>query len=113
MPLLNLTSVSMPYDFRLLEKSFQLCESFRADLTSLAISYLIRSLGQSLSPCLGFAFAEGQTVFLLQFLADAHIPLQPVAVGDAFAVVVHTIEDEVAMGIGFRSTWRQSSDRRG
>ena len=55
---------------------------------------------ESLCPRLGFAFAEGQTVFLLQFLADAHIPLQPVAVGDAFAVVVHTIEDEVAMGIG-------------
>ena len=55
---------------------------------------------ESLCPCLGFAFAEGQTVFLLQFLADAHIPLQPITVGDAFAVVVHTIEDEVAMGIG-------------
>ena len=35
---------------------------------------------ESLCPCLGFAFAEGQTVFLLQFLADADIPLQPVAV---------------------------------
>ncbi len=55
---------------------------------------------ESFCPCLGFTFAEGQTVFLLQFLADAHIPLQPVAVGDAFAIVVHTIEDEVAMGIG-------------
>ena len=55
---------------------------------------------ESLCPCLGFAFAEGQTVFLLQFLADADIPLQPVAVGDAFAVVVHAVEDEVAMGIG-------------
>jgi len=55
---------------------------------------------QSLCPCLRFAFAEGQTVFLLQFLADADIPFQPVAVGDAFAVVVHTVEDEVAMGIG-------------
>ena len=55
---------------------------------------------ESLCPCLGFAFAEGQTVFLLQFLADADIPFQPVAVGDAFAVVVHTIEDEVTMGIG-------------
>ena len=32
-----------------------------------------------LRPCLGFAFAEGQTVFLLQFLADADIPFQPVA----------------------------------
>ena len=49
---------------------------------------------------MGFAFAEGQTVFLLQFLADSDIPLKPVAVGDAFAIVVHTIEDEVAMGIG-------------
>ena len=37
---------------------------------------------------------------MLQFLADADIPLQPVAVGDAFAVVVHAVEDEVAMGIG-------------
>ena len=55
---------------------------------------------KSFCPCLGFAFAEGQTVFLLQFLADAHIPFQPVAVGDAFAVVVHAVEDEVAMGIG-------------
>ena len=55
---------------------------------------------QSLCSCLGFAFAEGQTVFLLQFLADADIPLQPVAAGDAFAIVIHTIEDEVAMGIG-------------
>ena len=55
---------------------------------------------ESFCPCLGFAFAEGQIVLLLQFLADAHIPFQPVAVGDAFAVVVHTIEDEVAMGIG-------------
>jgi len=55
---------------------------------------------ESLCPCLGFTFAEGQTVFLLQFLADTDIPLQPVAVGDAFAVVVHTIEDEVTMGIG-------------
>ena len=55
---------------------------------------------ESLCPCLGFAFAEGQTVFLLQFLADSDIPLQPVAVGDAFAVVVHAVEDEVAMGIG-------------
>ena len=68
---------------------------------------------ESLCPCLGFAFAEGQIVFLLQFLADAHIPLQPVAVGDSFAVVIHAVEDEVTMGIGFRSTWRQSSDRRG
>ena len=48
---------------------------------------------------MGFAFAEGQTVFLLQFLADSDIPLQPVAVGNAFAVVIHTVEDEVAMGI--------------
>ena len=55
---------------------------------------------QSLCSCLGFAFAEGQAVFLLQFLADADIPLQPVAVGDAFSVVVHAVEDEVAMGIG-------------
>ena len=55
---------------------------------------------ESLCPCLGFAFAEGQTVFLLQFLADADIPLQPVAVRDAFAVVVHAVEDEVTMGIG-------------
>ena len=55
---------------------------------------------KSFCPCLRFAFAEGQTIFLLQFLADTDIPLQPVAVGDAFAVVVHTIEDEVAMGIG-------------
>ena len=55
---------------------------------------------ESLCPCLGFAFAEGQTAFLFQFLADADIPLQPVAVGDAFAVVVHAVEDEVAMGIG-------------
>ena len=55
---------------------------------------------KSFCPCLGFAFAEGQTIFHLQFLADSDIPLQPVAVGDAFAVVVHTIEDEVAMGIG-------------
>ena len=68
---------------------------------------------ESLCPCLGFAFGEGQTEFLLQFLADADIPLQPLAVGDAFAVVVHTVEYEVTMGIGFRSTWRQSSDRRG
>ena len=50
--------------------------------------------------CLGFAFAEGQAVFLLQFLADADIPLQPVAVGDAFSVVVHAVEDEVTVGIG-------------
>ena len=49
---------------------------------------------------MGFAFAEGQTIFLFQFLADADIPLQPVAVGDSFAVVVHAVEDEVAMGIG-------------
>ena len=55
---------------------------------------------ESLCPCLGLAFPEGQAVFLLQFLAYADIPLQPVSVGDAFAVVVHTIEDEVAMGIG-------------
>ena len=55
---------------------------------------------ESLRPCLGFAFAEGQTVFLLQFLADADIPLQPVAVGDASAVVVYAVEDEVTMGIG-------------
>ena len=55
---------------------------------------------QSLCPCLELAFAEGQTVFLLQFLADADIPFQPVAVGNAFAVVVHAVEDEVAMGIG-------------
>ena len=55
---------------------------------------------ESLCPCLGFAFAEGQTVFLLQFLADADIPLQPVTVGDSFTVVVHAVEDEVAMGIG-------------
>ena len=55
---------------------------------------------ESLCPCLGFAFAEGQTVFLLQFLTDANIPFQPIAVRNAFAVVVHTIEDEVAMGIG-------------
>ena len=55
---------------------------------------------KSFCPCLGFAFAEGQTVFLLQFLADADIPLQPVAVGNAFAVVGHAVEDEVAMGIG-------------
>ena len=26
---------------------------------------------ESLCPCLGFAFTEGQTVFLFQFLADA------------------------------------------
>ena len=49
---------------------------------------------------MGFAFAEGQAVFLLQFLAFADIPFQPVAVGDAFAVIVHAVEDEVAMGIG-------------
>ena len=49
---------------------------------------------------MGLAFAEGQTIFLFQFLADADIPLQPVAVGDSFAVVVHAVEDEVAMGIG-------------
>ena len=55
---------------------------------------------ESLCPCLGFAFAEGHTVFLLQFLAYTDIPLQPVAVGDAFAVVVHTVEDEMAMEIG-------------
>ena len=35
---------------------------------------------KSFCPCLGFTFAEGQTIFLLQFLADADIPLQPVAV---------------------------------
>ena len=52
-----------------------------------------------LGSCLGFAFTEGQTVFLLQFLADADIPFQPVAVGYSFAVVVHAVEDEVAMGI--------------
>ena len=55
---------------------------------------------KSFCPCLRFAFAEGQAVFLLQFLADADIPLQPVTVGDAFTVVVHAVEDEVAMGIG-------------
>lgn len=55
---------------------------------------------KSFCPCLGFAFAEDQAVFLLQFLADADIPLQPVAVGNASAVVVHAVEDEVAMGIG-------------
>ncbi len=55
---------------------------------------------EPLCSCLGFAFAEGQIVFLLQFLADADIPLQPVTVGYASAVVVHAVEDEVAMGIG-------------
>ena len=55
---------------------------------------------ESLCPYLGFAFTEGQTVFLFLFLADAHIPFQPVAVGDAFAIVVHTVEYEVTMGIG-------------
>ena len=70
------------------------------------------SRAKSFCPCLRFAFAEGQTIFLFQFLADADIPLQPVAVGDAFAVVVHAVEDEVAMGIGFRSTWLRSSGRR-
>lgn len=53
-----------------------------------------------LCPCLGFAFAEGQAVFLFEFLADTDIPFQPIAVGDPFAVVVHTVEDEVAVGIG-------------
>lgn len=42
---------------------------------------------------MGFAFAEGQTIFLFQFLADTDIPFQPVAVGDSFTVVVHTVED--------------------
>ena len=37
---------------------------------------------------------------MLQFLADADIPLQPVAVGNAFAIVVHVVEDEVTVGIG-------------
>ena len=55
---------------------------------------------EPLFPCLGLALAKDQIVFLLQFLADADIPLQPVAVGYAFAVVVHTVKDEVAMGIG-------------
>ena len=55
---------------------------------------------KSFCPCLGFAFAEGHTIFLLQFLAYADIPFQPIAVGDAFAVVVHAVEDEVAVGIG-------------
>ena len=54
---------------------------------------------ESLCPCLGFVFAEGRTVFLLQFLADADIPFQPIAVRNAFAIVVHAVEDEVAMGI--------------
>ena len=53
-----------------------------------------------LCPCLGFAFAKGQTVFLLESLTDTDIPFQPVAVGDSFAVVVHTVEDEMAVGIG-------------
>ena len=53
-----------------------------------------------LGSCLGFAFAKGQTVFLFEFLADTYIPFQPVAVGDSLAIVVHAVEDEVAMGIG-------------
>ena len=65
---------------------------------------------ESLCPCLGFAFGEGQTVFLLQFLADAHIPLQPLAVGDAFAVVVHACSRKYSlMIVSFASTLRTRS----
>ena len=49
MPLLNLISALMPWDFRLAEKDFQLVDAFRADLTSFAISYLVRSFGRSFS----------------------------------------------------------------
>ena len=55
---------------------------------------------EPLCPCLGLALAKDQIVFLLQFLADVDIPLQPVAVGNAFAIVVHAVEDEVTVGIG-------------
>ena len=55
---------------------------------------------ESFCPCLGFAFAEGQIVFLFEFLADTDIPFQPVTVGDSFAVIVHTVEDEMTVGIG-------------
>ena len=65
----------------------------------LAASENIVNLGVAETSVQGGAF-EGRAVFLFQFLADADIPLQPVAVGDAFAVVVHAVEDEVTMGIG-------------
>ena len=86
-PLLNLISALMPYDFRLLEKSFQLRESFRADLTSAAISYLARSSGRSRSvlvwdlpspkvkPYLCFSSLQTRTFRFSQLLSDMRLPL--------------------------------------
>ena len=86
-PLLNLISALIPQAFRLLEKSFQLCESFRADLTSLAISYLVRSLGRSRSvlvwdlpspkvkPYFCFSSLQTRTFRFSQLLSEMRLPL--------------------------------------
>ena len=86
-PLLNLICALMPYVFRLLEKSFQLCESSRADLISLAISYLVRSLGRSRSvlvwdlpspkvmPYFCLSSLQTRTFRFSQLLSEIRLPL--------------------------------------
>lgn len=75
-------------------------DAFRAALTSFVISYLALSLGRSFSVLVwDLPSPKVRPYFCLSSL-QTRIPFQPVAVEDSFAVVVHAIEDEVAMGIG-------------
>ena len=84
---LLLGTALMPQAFRLLEKSFQLWESFRADLTSFAIPYLIRSLGRSRSvlvwdlpsakvrPNFCFSSLQTRTFRYSHLLSEMRLPL--------------------------------------
>jgi len=86
-PLLNLISALIPYDFRLFEKSLQLRESLRADLTSDAISYRVRSFGRSRSvlvwdlpspkvrPYFCFSSLQTRTFLFSQLLSEMRLPL--------------------------------------